>query len=85
MKKKNKNELTDSELNTLMYVLKGMTNKEIGEELSISPHTAKAHVSSALKKINCKNRLCFVLKALKTGIISLDDINIDDYNRDDNY
>ncbi|MBP3821390.1 helix-turn-helix transcriptional regulator [bacterium] len=84
-RKESTKKLSEREQNVLMCVLKGMTNIEIGKTMVISPHTAKAHLSSALKKINCKNRLCFVLKALKMGIITLEDIHIEDFNRKDNY
>ena len=49
--------LTNREKEVLYYLCKGYNNVEIGKILNISKHTAKAHVSSILKKINAKNRI----------------------------
>lgn len=49
--------LTNRENEVLTLLSKGFTNIEIAKELNISIHTAKAHVSSILKKMNVKNRL----------------------------
>ena len=38
------------------------TNIEIGENLNISSHTAKANVASILRKLQVKNRLMAALK-----------------------
>jgi DNA-binding NarL/FixJ family response regulator len=40
----------------LDLVVKGCTNREIGQDLFISEHTVKAHLSSIMTKLNIKNR-----------------------------
>lgn len=48
--------LTKQELIVLDYLCKGLNNTEIGKQLHISRHTAKAHVCSILRKLNAYNR-----------------------------
>lgn len=50
------NTLTEREEEVLKCLKEGMTNREIAEILNITHHTVKAHVSSILYKLNCKNR-----------------------------
>ncbi len=51
-----KNELTPREIEVMSYVVKGMSNPQIADKLFITKHTVKAHVSSALYKLNVKSR-----------------------------
>ena len=53
--------LTKRETEVMYYVKKGMPNKEIAEKLCITVYTVKAHISSALHKLNAKNRIDAVL------------------------
>lgn len=39
-----------------MLAARGWTTQEIGEHLSISANTVKAHISQAMKKLNVENR-----------------------------
>jgi DNA-binding NarL/FixJ family response regulator len=50
-------ELTDQEKRLLPLIVEGKTNRQIGEELSLSPHTIKAYVSSILQKLNLTRRV----------------------------
>lgn len=49
--------LTQTEQEVLSYLIKGLSNVEIGKIMSISKHTAKAHVCSIIKKYECNNRI----------------------------
>lgn len=49
-------ELTARELEVIQLVHRGLTNKEIGQELAISPHTVKKHVHNALVKSGLRRR-----------------------------
>ncbi len=48
--------LSPRELQILRLVAKGMSNREIGERLVVSEHTAANHVRSILRKTGCANR-----------------------------
>lgn len=48
--------LSKREMEILELVAEGDTNKEIGEELFLSEHTVKVHLTNILSKLNLKNR-----------------------------
>ncbi len=49
--------LSQRELEILRYVADGLTNKEIGRQLSITEGTVKNHVHNALRKLGMENRI----------------------------
>ncbi len=61
--------LTIREQEVLEQVCKGYNNKEIAENLFISSHTAKAHVSSILKKFEVSNRTLMAYIAGKNNLV----------------
>lgn len=67
-------ELTEREIDVLLLVTRGLSNKDIASDLSISPKTVKAHVSSILAKLNVESRLQAALFALRHGMVTLDEI-----------
>jgi two-component system nitrate/nitrite response regulator NarL len=64
--------LTDRERQVLHLVARGMSNKEIGVELSISPLTVKAHLSSILDKLNLRGRVEAAAWAIRHGLMRED-------------
>lgn len=48
--------VTPRELQVILYLLDGLTNSEIGGELSLSPNYVRNVVSSILSKLNLENR-----------------------------
>jgi two-component system, NarL family, response regulator LiaR len=64
--------LTERETETLRLISKGMSNKEIAENLSVSEVTVKTHVSSILSKLNLQSRTQAALFALKEGLVGLE-------------
>ncbi len=66
-----KNNLTERELNVLLYLAQGLTNEEISEKLHISVHTVKAHLESIYYKFKVANRVQAAMKAIALGIIDL--------------
>ncbi|MGB8645520.1 MAG: response regulator transcription factor [Anaerolineae bacterium] len=48
--------LTDREREVLQHVARGLSNKEIGVLLSLSPHTIKAHLRTILDKLHLRGR-----------------------------
>ncbi len=65
------NILTERELEVLKLVICGKTNKEIAEELMVSTHTIKAHVSAIMQKLGGRTRVDIAVKALHDGVIQL--------------
>jgi DNA-binding NarL/FixJ family response regulator len=48
--------LSPREAQILKLVATGLSNRAIGEELTISEHTAANHIRSILRKTDCANR-----------------------------
>jgi DNA-binding NarL/FixJ family response regulator len=69
--------LTDRETEVLRVLARGLSNSEIAEELFVTESTVKTHVSSILAKLNLSSRTQAALYALKIGLISLDDIDME--------
>ena len=61
-------QLTEREREVLALLGRGMSNKEIATQLSISDKTAKFHVSSILGKLNLNDRTQAALFAAKCPI-----------------
>ena len=50
-------------------VVDGLSNNEIAQELTISEHTAKAHVCNIIQKLVVDDRTQAAVKALKEGLV----------------
>ena len=61
--------LTQREYEVLKLVVDGKSNYEIAEELTISEHTAKAHVCNIIQKLVVDDRTQAAVKALKEGLV----------------
>ncbi|MCR5260543.1 MAG: response regulator transcription factor [Candidatus Gastranaerophilales bacterium] len=61
--------LTEREYEVLKLVVDGKSNNDIANLLSISEHTAKAHVCSIIQKLVVDDRTQAAVKALKEGIV----------------
>jgi PAS domain S-box-containing protein len=57
------------DLNVLELVAEGLTNKEIGVRLSLSPYTVKDHMKALMRKLGAKNRVEAVVIATKRGFV----------------
>jgi two-component system nitrate/nitrite response regulator NarL len=60
--------LTRRELETLQSVADGLSNKEIGQALSITEGTVKNHVHNALEKLQLENRIQAAAYVVRQGI-----------------
>ena len=61
--------LTDRELDVLRLLVAGHTNREIGQELYMSPKTASVHVSRILSKLGVKTRTEAAGAAYRLGLL----------------
>src|SRR5262245_28880177 len=64
-------ELSARELEVLELIVRGRSNREIGEELGISEATVKWHVNIILSRLNVSDRTQATVAALQRGIVHL--------------
>jgi DNA-binding CsgD family transcriptional regulator len=62
-------DLSPREVQILALVARGLSNREIGAELTISEHTAANHVRSILRKSGCANRTEAASYAHRQGLV----------------
>ena len=75
--------LTDEEIKTLIYIARGLSNKEIARKLLTNEKKIKNITSNILLKIGARNRANAVAIAIAFNIIHPDDIfssHVDDLN-----
>jgi two-component system NarL family response regulator len=65
-------ELSPRELEVLLLIVKGNSNKEIGGKLSLAENTVKNHVKMILEKLGVSDRTQAVTTALQRGLARLD-------------
>ncbi len=63
--------LTDRELMILPLVVRGMTNKEIGDRLGITLRTVGTHIGNMIRKAGVENRVQLSMLAVRQGLTSL--------------
>jgi len=63
--------LSDRETEVLKLMAKGVSNKELADQLSITQSTVKTHITSIFQKLNVTTRTEAVTTALRKGIIQL--------------
>ena len=61
--------LTQREYEVLKLIVDGQSNSEIARTLTISEHTAKAHVCNIIQKLVVDDRTQAAVKALKEGLV----------------
>ncbi len=61
--------LSIRELEVLKLVAAGGSNREVGDQLSISEATVKAHLRNIMDKLQVKNRAQAVARALSSGVL----------------
>jgi DNA-binding NarL/FixJ family response regulator len=62
--------LTPREQSVLALIATGSTNREIGDELFLSPHTVKEHASSMFRTLGARNRAEAVQRAQRLGLLA---------------
>jgi DNA-binding NarL/FixJ family response regulator len=61
--------LTDREREVMALVAHGLSNLEIADRLTLSPHTAKTHVNRAMTKLGLRDRAQLVVIAYESGLV----------------
>ena len=68
-------DLTDREMEVLKLAARGLSNKDIAEELCLSVRTVQAHLGNIFGKLMVGSRTEAVLHCLKKGWISIEEIS----------
>lgn len=66
--------LSPRETEVLRLVTQGLTNAEIGEELSLAADSVKTHVRRILWKLDARNRTHLVIRAAQFGALRLSEL-----------
>lgn len=64
-------DLTPREAEVLQLMAEGLTNKAIAQQLDISSHTVKFHVTAIMSKLHAQSRTEAVVQATRQGLILL--------------
>jgi two-component system, NarL family, response regulator LiaR len=64
--------LTEREKEVLVFVARGMNNREVAGKLFLSEKTVKTHVANILQKLNVKSRTQAALYAMRAGLTEED-------------
>lgn len=67
-------QLTPREREVLRLMARGYTNQEIAELTGVSLETVRSHVKNILQKLDQPNRTRAVLFALRSGLVTLNDV-----------
>ncbi len=67
----NRESLTERETEVLQLVVRGLSNREIADTLTISENTVKFHLKNILAKLHARNRAEAVAYALQTGLVQV--------------
>jgi DNA-binding NarL/FixJ family response regulator len=67
--------LSSREKDVVRLLAKGLSNKEISEQLYISPHTVITHRKNITRKLNIKSVAGLIVYAIINEIVSVDDLH----------
>lgn len=61
--------LTETEVEVLRYLAKGLTNAEVGRVMTLERRTVRTHLSHVYRKMNVSSHVDAVIAALKAGLV----------------
>jgi DNA-binding NarL/FixJ family response regulator len=67
--------LTSREVEILGLLAKGLSNKEIADEMGMGNRTVKSYLVDVFSKLNVRSRTAAVITGLQSGLVKLDDLN----------
>jgi DNA-binding NarL/FixJ family response regulator len=70
-KSKDNTSLTDRELDILKLIAKGMTSKEIADQLYLSKRTVEGHKANMIAKTGSKNAIDLLVFAIKKDLVRI--------------
>jgi DNA-binding NarL/FixJ family response regulator len=65
-------EISKTEFQIISYVGEGLSNREIAENLHLTPGTVRNYISSAIHKTGVRDRTQLAIYALKNGLVNND-------------
>jgi two-component system, NarL family, response regulator LiaR len=73
--KRSSEELSEREVEVLRLLTQGKTDQEIAKELVLTDVTIRTHIGRILSKLGLKNRVQAALYGIRTGMVSLSEID----------
>lgn len=64
--------LTARELEIVVLVVDGLSNREIGDRLAISARTVQSHLAATMRKLRARTRTQVAVAALRAGLVAID-------------
>ncbi len=68
--------LSEREKEVIVQVVKGLSNKEIAEQMFISPNTVMTHRRNIARKLNIRSAAGLTIYAIVNGLVNLDDVKL---------
>jgi len=74
----NRDGLSKREIEILNLAARGMSNQKIADSQNLSIRTPKPHMTNIFHKMKVGNRTEAIARALREGLVSIDDIRLDE-------